>query len=213
MSEKEKSVSHAEILRSLCHDYGIKNLEDAMWMDEFTWGPLRFDSISLDLKTWLITGFEIKVSRADFLGDKKWQNYLPYCNRFYFATTPGVVEPKELPDEIGLLELGEEWCCQRSNRDPCTGPLPEKDPHAYVHSKCGMRPKLRRRKIGKILQPEFVRHTYGELFITRFLLTFMRNLNWRERGYHNCPKCGEHVYLRDGRRADIGTPLHEPSLG
>lgn len=32
---------------------------------------------------------EIKVSRADLLGDGKWPDYLPYCDRFYWAVPPG----------------------------------------------------------------------------------------------------------------------------
>lgn len=57
-------------------------------------------------KSWahpLVTAYEIKVSRNDFLKDEKWRGYLPYCNEFYFAASPGVIDPKELPDEAGLL--------------------------------------------------------------------------------------------------------------
>lgn len=50
--------------------------------------------------TW---GYEIKVSRADFLGDNKWQAYLDYCNDFYFVCPAGVIRPEELPAEAGLL--------------------------------------------------------------------------------------------------------------
>jgi hypothetical protein len=32
---------------------------------------------------------EIKVSRADLLGDAKWPDYLDYCDRFYWAVPPG----------------------------------------------------------------------------------------------------------------------------
>ena len=51
-------------------------------------------------KTW---GYEIKVSRQDFLRDDKWREYLPYCHEFYFVAPPGVIEPNELPAEAGLL--------------------------------------------------------------------------------------------------------------
>jgi len=50
-----------------------------------------------------IIGYEIKVDRQDFLHDEKWQEYLPYCNSFYFACPPGVIAPEELPAEVGLL--------------------------------------------------------------------------------------------------------------
>lgn len=51
-----------------------------------------------------LTGYEIKVSRSDFLGDEKWRNYLGMCNYLYFATPPGLIDKNELPPEIGLLE-------------------------------------------------------------------------------------------------------------
>ncbi len=31
---------------------------------------------------------EIKVSRADLLGDGKWPEYLPYCDRFFWGLPP-----------------------------------------------------------------------------------------------------------------------------
>lgn len=48
-------------------------------------------------------GYEIKVSRSDFLRDEKWRGYLPYCNRFYFVAPAGVIKPEEVPEEAGLL--------------------------------------------------------------------------------------------------------------
>lgn len=50
-----------------------------------------------------IMGYEIKVSRSDFLGDEKWRGYLPYCNRFSFVCPRGIIELDELPDDIGLI--------------------------------------------------------------------------------------------------------------
>lgn len=50
-------------------------------------------------------GYEIKVSRADFLADKKWREYLKYCSKFYFVAPQGIIRPDELPPEIGLIEI------------------------------------------------------------------------------------------------------------
>lgn len=36
-----------------------------------------------------VTIVEIKVSRADLLGDTKWPDYLDYCDRFYWAVPQG----------------------------------------------------------------------------------------------------------------------------
>lgn len=50
-----------------------------------------------------ITGYEIKVERSDFLRDEKWRDYLAYTNEFYFAAPKGIIDPSELPDEVGLI--------------------------------------------------------------------------------------------------------------
>ncbi|MBU6251654.1 MAG: MmcB family DNA repair protein [Alphaproteobacteria bacterium] len=36
-----------------------------------------------------VTIVEIKVSRADLLGDGKWPDYLDYCDRYYWAVPQG----------------------------------------------------------------------------------------------------------------------------
>ena len=48
-------------------------------------------------------GYEIKVSRSDFMQDNKWHNYLPMCNQFYFACPWGIISPSEVPEEAGLV--------------------------------------------------------------------------------------------------------------
>lgn len=53
-------------------------------------------------KPWTI-GYEIKCTRADFLHDNKWSEYLNYCTDFYFVAPPGVIQPEELPGQVGLL--------------------------------------------------------------------------------------------------------------
>ena len=37
----------------------------------------------------LVTIVEIKVSRADLLGDGKWTDYLDYCDRYFWAVPQG----------------------------------------------------------------------------------------------------------------------------
>ena len=51
------------------------------------------------------SGYEIKVSREDYLSDKKWQKYLPYCSWFYFIAPEGIIKKEELPEGIGLIEI------------------------------------------------------------------------------------------------------------
>lgn len=49
-------------------------------------------------------GYEVKVSRSDFLNDTKWTDYLPYCHEFYFVAPKGLIGKNELPKEAGLIE-------------------------------------------------------------------------------------------------------------
>ncbi len=45
---------------------------------------------------------EVKSSAEDYLCDRKWGEYLPYCDAFYFAVGPEF--PKSLlPEEPGLI--------------------------------------------------------------------------------------------------------------
>ncbi|WP_438827190.1 MmcB family DNA repair protein [Sphingomonas bacterium] len=51
---------------------------------------------------------EIKVSRADLLGDGKWPDYLDHCDRFFWAVPAGfdlqpLDGPAFLPERTGLI--------------------------------------------------------------------------------------------------------------
>ncbi len=62
---------------------------------------LRVDIMALGPKgeVWVV---ECKSSRADFQTDKKWQGYLEWCDRFFWAVDADF--PTELlPDETGLI--------------------------------------------------------------------------------------------------------------
>ena len=62
---------------------------------------LRVDVIGLSPKgeIWII---ECKSSLADFRSDGKWQGYLPWCDRFFWAVDTDF--PREvLPEETGLI--------------------------------------------------------------------------------------------------------------
>ncbi len=54
-----------------------------------------------------LTIVEIKVARADLLGDCKWTDYLDYCDHFYWAVPPGLRAILDhdhyLPSEAGLI--------------------------------------------------------------------------------------------------------------
>lgn len=59
----------------------------------------RADMMAIDAKGQLII-VEIKVSRADLLGDGKWGDYLEYCDRYFWAVPTGF--PLDLFDTEGL---------------------------------------------------------------------------------------------------------------
>lgn len=62
---------------------------------------LRVDVMGLGPKgeIWVI---ECKSSRADFQSDQKWDGYLPWCDRFFWAVDEHF--PTELlPDDTGLI--------------------------------------------------------------------------------------------------------------
>ena len=54
-----------------------------------------------------LTIVEIKVAKADLLGDQKWTDYLDYCDRFFWAVPQALAslldDARFLPDHAGLL--------------------------------------------------------------------------------------------------------------
>jgi len=57
-------------------------------------------------KSWAhpcISGYEIKISRNDFLGDIKYHTYLPLVHELSIVCPVGLIEKSELPTEIGLI--------------------------------------------------------------------------------------------------------------
>ncbi|MBO6518458.1 MAG: MmcB family DNA repair protein [Rhodospirillales bacterium] len=61
----------------------------------------RVDVAALD-RDGRFTVIEVKSSLADFRADGKWQEYLPYCDFFYFAVNPDFPQDR-LPDDVGLI--------------------------------------------------------------------------------------------------------------
>jgi hypothetical protein len=66
----------------------------------------RADMMAIDGRGFL-TIVEIKVAKADLVGDCKWTDYLEYCDRFFWAVPPALApilqERRYLPDEAGLI--------------------------------------------------------------------------------------------------------------
>lgn len=66
----------------------------------------RADLMAIDSKG-CFTIVEIKVAKADLLGDEKWTDYLDYCDRFFWAVPPHLArildEERYLPAAAGLI--------------------------------------------------------------------------------------------------------------
>jgi hypothetical protein len=67
----------------------------------------RADLMGIDAKGRIVI-VEIKVSRADLLGDAKWPDYLAFCDRFYWGLPAGLDracldDAAFLPDQCGVI--------------------------------------------------------------------------------------------------------------
>lgn len=66
----------------------------------------RADLMAVDGRGGL-TIVEIKVAKADLVGDGKWQDYLDHCDRFFWAVPPHLAhileEDRYLPSAAGLI--------------------------------------------------------------------------------------------------------------
>ncbi len=92
MIEKLLAEKHDKDLfvgECLMGQHGSRRLD--AWVLKRTWSPLT------------TIGYEIKVSRSDFLRDDKWPAYLKACNQLYFVCPNGLIQPEELPDTVGLM--------------------------------------------------------------------------------------------------------------
>lgn len=91
-----------------------KHSED-VFIPECKTGPTQIGShMRLDAwimkKSWtkpLVVGYEIKVSRRDFIGDEKWVHYLPFCNEFYWVCPYNLIKPNEVSDDVGLMYVSD----------------------------------------------------------------------------------------------------------
>lgn len=125
----------------------VKYMEE-IGICEFGIDGIRLDAIVVHYLKQQVRGFEFKVSRADFLADKKWRQYLKYCNRFYFLCPPGIIKKDEVDSGAGLIYVGikGEWqdfklIKRAKHRDV------EKDIYTKVISNMLMRAKQRKEEI------------------------------------------------------------------
>ena len=96
LSGRNTALALARGVSRTLSDLGVATLT------EFTLGSgRRVDLIGFD-RAGRTTIVEIKTSLEDFRCDRKWPEYLAYCDRFYFAVPAGF--PREiLPHDCGLM--------------------------------------------------------------------------------------------------------------
>lgn len=85
------------------------------------------DMVAVDRQR-LLTEYEIKVARSDFLNDRhKHEKHKAYLaarnvsgipNRFVYVCTPGVAEPEEVPAFAGLVVVSSPRCFRSVKRAP-----------------------------------------------------------------------------------------------
>lgn len=98
-----KSVNASKVLQLLLTKHA-----DDVWASEIAvrpGGARRIDFWAMDKSHSrpCTTGYEIKVSRSDFMNDNKWMEYLPCCNRLYMVCPHGLVSKDEVMPEAGLI--------------------------------------------------------------------------------------------------------------
>ena len=67
----------------------------------------RADLMGIDARGHVVI-VEIKVARADLMGDAKWTDYLDFCDRFYWGLSPDLDRScldldEFLPDRCGVI--------------------------------------------------------------------------------------------------------------
>jgi len=99
------AICAADVARGVCR---LFYSHDLLAIGEVPLGNgRRADLMAIDARGGIVI-VEIKVSRADLLGDPKWRDYLDYCDRFFWAVPPGFnLAPFEteafLPGTAGLI--------------------------------------------------------------------------------------------------------------
>lgn len=84
---------------------GVARLFDDLGQSSLLEFPLRnrrrVDLIALD-RGGRVTIVEIKSSAADYRADRKWRDYLPFCDSFYFAVAEDF-DRTLLPENVGIM--------------------------------------------------------------------------------------------------------------
>jgi hypothetical protein len=95
----------ADVARGVCR---MLLRHDCVAMAEVPLGDgRRADLMALNVRGEIVI-VEVKVSRADLIGDGKWTDYLAHCDRYFWAVPAGfdlapLERPDFLPERAGLI--------------------------------------------------------------------------------------------------------------
>jgi hypothetical protein len=123
-------------------------------------------------KKFCVSVFEIKVSRADFLSDirsDKWRDYLPHCDRFYFAVCKGVLELSDIPPEAGLVVRGPNGWHTRKTAPKMEHEIPMATMKSLVFAKQRMSVREKRLDDIRDIYRDFRKDYFGRLKAARIM--------------------------------------------
>lgn len=105
MEASEDRLISADVVRGVSRMF-LRN--DLVAVPEVSLGNGRRADLMALCPKGLVTIVEVKVSRADLLGDVKWTDYLDYCDRYFWAVPQGfdtVLFDRDmlLPERCGLI--------------------------------------------------------------------------------------------------------------
>lgn len=95
----------ADVKRGVCR---MLLRHDCVAMAEVPLGDgRRADLMALNVRGEIVI-VEVKVSRADLIGDGKWMDYLAHCDRYFWAVPSGfdlapLDRPDFLPERAGVI--------------------------------------------------------------------------------------------------------------
>ncbi len=106
----------------------------------------RVDILALGPKGEIII-IEIKSSLTDYKTDSKWEEYLDFCDRFYFAVPPEF--PREvIPEETGLI-IADRYGAEILREGPVTTLAPARRKKLTLHAA-----RVSARRVYRFLEPE-----------------------------------------------------------
>jgi hypothetical protein len=102
-SDDAAGFEHPLAAARICR--GVTRLLDGLGFASLHEFPLRVrrraDVIALHVSGEIVI-VEVKSGRADFQSDRKWPEYLEFCDRFFFAVEPDFPQAI-LPSDCGLI--------------------------------------------------------------------------------------------------------------